>query len=175
MAFSSQWIKTATTLPRHPKLKRLAEILDISEPEALGRLVFLWVYALEFRPAGIFENAAEVAAAMCWTKSTPAELLDALRNCGGFAAGFVDYETPDDEGIVVLHDWHDYTGGAVTGGSGGLHALIRPSKRKEEKRKEKKEGAPENVCMKFEKSSPSPQTLTGQDLENYKAFLKTLS
>ena len=47
------WCKVAVTLPRHIKTERLAADLGIPIPEAVGRLVMMWIYAVEMSPSGL--------------------------------------------------------------------------------------------------------------------------
>jgi hypothetical protein len=96
------WIESHTTLARHPKTLRLARILGIPVPAALGHLHLLWWWAIEYAPdgnVGRFE-AAELALACMWD-GDEAALMPAFQR-----AGFVN-----DDG--TLHDWHDYAGKLV--------------------------------------------------------------
>jgi hypothetical protein len=96
------WIESHTSLARHPKTLRLARILGIAVPAALGHMHLLWWWAIEYAPDGDVGrfDAAEVALACMWEGDETA-LLPALQR-----AGFVDANGH-------IHDWHDYAGKLV--------------------------------------------------------------
>jgi len=93
------WIELHQTLPRHPKLARLAARLKITRPQAAGHLTFLWLWAIDYVPDGNLSamESAEVAAAAEWPKETDA-FLQALKDSGWI----------DNDGTI--HDWSDYGG-----------------------------------------------------------------
>jgi hypothetical protein len=96
------WIESHTSLARHPKTLRLARILGIAVPAALGHLHLLWWWAIEYAPDGDVGrfDAGDLALACMWEGDETA-LLPALQR-----AGFVDQDGN-------LHDWHDYAGKLV--------------------------------------------------------------
>jgi hypothetical protein len=96
------WIESHTSLARHPKTLRLARILGIPVPAALGHLHLLWWWAIEYAPDGGVGrfDAGDLALACMWD-GDEAALLPALQR-----AGFVDQDGN-------LHDWHDYAGKLV--------------------------------------------------------------
>lgn len=97
------WIELHQTLPRHPKLLRLANRLRVHPAQAAGHLTFLWLWALDYAPHGDVSALApaEISAAACFPGD--AELFaKALGQCG-----WVD---PDGQ----IHDWADYAGRIVT-------------------------------------------------------------
>jgi hypothetical protein len=93
------WIESHTSLARHPKTLRLARILGIAVPAALGHLHLLWWWAIEYAPDGGVGrfDAADLALACMWD-GDEAALLPALQR-----AGFVDQDGN-------LHDWHALSG-----------------------------------------------------------------
>lgn len=101
------WIRIDTNLTSHPKLLRLAKLLEVPRPQALGYLVSLWAWCLEYAPDGDLSafSAAEVAEAVGWP-GKPERFLLALRDCGVSGAGFLD---PTGK----LHDWEEYGGKLV--------------------------------------------------------------
>jgi len=103
------WIESHQELGRHPKTRRLARILGISLPAAVGHLHYLWWWALDFAEDGDLSgyDSYEIAEAAMW-EGDPDEFVDALIHCGpGGMAGFLD-RTGD--GGLVLHDWDEYAG-----------------------------------------------------------------
>jgi hypothetical protein len=82
------WIESHTGLARHPKTLRLARILGIPVPAALGHLHLLWWWAIEYAPDGGVGrfDAADLALACMWD-GDEAALLPALQR-----AGFVDQD-----------------------------------------------------------------------------------
>jgi hypothetical protein len=96
------WIESHQQLGSHPKLFRLADLLDVSPATAVGHLHYLWWWSLDYAQSGSFVEftEAEIARAAQWTPGPDQEtdlFVRALR-----ASGFLD----DDD----LHDWHDYAG-----------------------------------------------------------------
>lgn len=97
------WIESNQELGRHPKMKKLARLLSISWPEAVGYLHYLWWWALDFAQDGDLTKyeAGDIADAVLWQRD-PDDFVRALTE-----AGFLD-ETED--GGLVIHDWFDYAG-----------------------------------------------------------------
>jgi len=100
------WIESHQALGHHPKTLRLAALLKVRVPEAVGLLQFLWWWALDYAPDGLVARAdsGAVAGACLW-HGKPETFWDAM-----LAAGFVE-----DAGLDVLniHDWMDYAGRLV--------------------------------------------------------------
>lgn len=97
------WIELHQSLPRHPKLIRLASRLRVPRAQAAGHLTFLWLWTLDYSPTGNISafGPAELSAAADF--GGDAELFaKALRECGWV----------DDDGMI--HDWLDYAGRIVT-------------------------------------------------------------
>lgn len=97
------WLQVHQELGRHPKLKRLARALDISTPAAVGHLLYLWWWALDYAQDGEIGqfSSDEIAEAALWGGDSNA-FLAAMTNCG-----FVDNGAP---GQRMIHDWDDYAG-----------------------------------------------------------------
>lgn len=97
------WIESHQELGRHPKTKRLARLLGVSIPAAVGHLHFLWWWALDFAPDGVLEkyDKYDIAEAMAWDDDED-KLVAALLDCG-----YID-ET-EDHGLII-HDWGEYAG-----------------------------------------------------------------
>lgn len=96
------WIELHQTLPRHPKLARLANRLRIPRAQAAGHLTFLWLWALDYCPTGNLSalEPAEISAAADF--GGDAELFaKSLRESGWI----------DEDGCI--HDWHEYAGRLV--------------------------------------------------------------
>jgi hypothetical protein len=96
------WIESHQEVGRHPKTKKLARLLGVTIPAAVGHLHFLWWWALDFAQEGSLSkyDAADISDAMQWEGDAD-QLIDAL-----VLSGYID-ET--DEGLVV-HDWAEYAG-----------------------------------------------------------------
>jgi len=95
------WIESHQELGRHPKTRKLARMLDITVPAAIGHLHLLWWWALDFAEDGDIGrfDAEDIADAAQW--HSDAEL---------FVRALVDTEFVDDDDSLHLHDWHDYAG-----------------------------------------------------------------
>lgn len=91
------------TLPAHPKLARLAATLGIDPLMAIGHLVCLWTWALEYAEDGNLGKYtdAEIAQAAKWPDE-PGALVDAL-----VGAKFLDW---DEDGHAAIHQWDQYGG-----------------------------------------------------------------
>lgn len=96
------WIESHQEVGRHPKTKKLARLLSVSLPAAVGHLHYFWWWALDFAQDGVLDkyDAADLAEAMEW-KGDEQALLDAL-----IESGYVD----DTELGIVIHDWGVYAG-----------------------------------------------------------------
>lgn len=93
------WIELHQTLPRHPKLIRLASRLRIPRAQAAGHLTFLWLWALDYAPGG---SLAEFG---------PTEISTAADFPGDaedFAGALLETGWLD-EGLRI-HDWDEYAG-----------------------------------------------------------------
>lgn len=124
------WFRVHQELFRHPKLKRLARGLGVSEPAAIGHLLMLWGWALDFAPDGDLQNFdnEDIAEAMNW-KGSAAELVDALVLCGGRGqSGFLDRA---EDGRLTLHNWDENCGA-------DYERRQKDAKRKKEKRASEK-------------------------------------
>lgn len=96
------WIESHQEVGRHPKTKKLARLLGVSLPAAVGHLHYLWWWALDFAQDGVLDkyDAEDIADAMQWEGDAD-QLVEAL-----LSSGYID---DTDDGLVV-HDWHDYAG-----------------------------------------------------------------
>lgn len=96
------WIELHQTLPRHPKLFRLAAKLRIPRAQAAGHLTFLWLWTLDYSPTGDLSAFG------------PAE-ISAAADFGGDADAFVVAlrETGWVEADGHIHDWMEFAGRIV--------------------------------------------------------------
>lgn len=96
------WIESHQEVGRHPKTKKLARLLGVSLPAAVGHLHYLWWWALDFAQDGVLDkyDSDDLAEAMEWDGDGD-QLVGAL-----ISSGFVD-ET--DHGLMI-HDWGVYAG-----------------------------------------------------------------
>ncbi|MDB5046970.1 MAG: hypothetical protein JWO30_41 [Fibrobacteres bacterium] len=95
------WIEIHQNLPAHPKLIRLAAVLKEPPEQALGRLVKLWLWALDYADNGDLSRfgAVEISAACAWSKDSEI-LLKALQDTHWLDG-------------MAIHDWMDYAGRLV--------------------------------------------------------------
>jgi len=101
------WIESHQSLGQHPKTIRLAGLLKVRVPEAVGLLQFLWWWALDYAADGQVAVAdQQVVARACQWHGPPAKFWDALSE-----VGFVEpSERPE---AWKIHDWMDYAGRLV--------------------------------------------------------------
>lgn len=99
------WIESHQTLADHPKTRKLAHLLGVSVPAAIGHLHCLWWWALDYSDDGSLagHDALDIAIGAKWDGDAD-ELVDAL-----IRVGFIDVS---DAGLSI-HDWYDY-GGKLT-------------------------------------------------------------
>jgi len=102
------WIESHQSLRGHPKLRRLARHLGVTEVAAAGHLHYLWWWALDYAKDGQLNgyDEADIADAACWD-GDPAVLVKALLAAGGpKRAGFLERG----ENHLLIHDWDEYAG-----------------------------------------------------------------
>ena len=99
------WIRVDTTLVRHPKVARLAQALGMGRHEAVGVLIDLWTWSVDYTEGGDLSRITgdDLMAALGVSQEAliPVNLIEAL-----VGSGFVDR---DDERLV-LHDWDVHQG-----------------------------------------------------------------
>lgn len=95
------WIELHQNLSNHPKLIRLAARLEVDRIKALGHIVSLWLWALDYAEDGNLKGfgAVEIAAGAGWP-GDPQQFLKALQDCR-----WMDK--------MAIHDWMDYAGRLV--------------------------------------------------------------
>lgn len=97
------WIESHQELARHPKTKRLARLLDVSIPTAVGHLHLFWWWAIDYAPDGDLGkyDHDDIADAAMWLGDS-GQFVTAMTD-----AGFCDI---DDTAKLTIHDWDDYAG-----------------------------------------------------------------
>ena len=97
------WIESHQQVGRHPKTKKLARLLGVSLPAAVGHIHYLWWWALDYAQDGDLSrfDSYDLKDAVHWD-GDGIELMEAL-----VESGYVDR---DDEGGLHLHDWFEYAG-----------------------------------------------------------------
>lgn len=97
------WIESHQAVGSHPKTKKLARLLGVSLPAAVGHLHYLWWWALDFAQDGDLSryDAYDIKDATHWDGDED-KMLEALID-----TGYIDvYE----DGTFHLHDWTEYAG-----------------------------------------------------------------
>jgi hypothetical protein len=118
------WIESHQSLRDHPKTRKLARILDISVPAAIGHLHCLWWWAMDYSDDGDISrhDALDIAIGGGWDDD-PGRFVDAL-----VAVGFLD----SDDDHTGIHDWPDY-GGKLTSRRKANAERMRDARAKENK------------------------------------------
>ena len=106
------WIESHQELAQHPKTRRLARMLGISVPTAIGHLHLLWWWALDYADNGNLDrySSEDLADAVLW-EGDASTFIDAMTGCGLLDGhGFLDC---DAAGRLSIHDWMEYAGKLV--------------------------------------------------------------
>lgn len=102
------WIELHDTLPDHDKVLSVAETLKLDKDMVVGKLIRLWVWALNNREDGTFKaRDIDTIAEVMRFKGKPQKLINAL-----VAAKLLDCTEDKFTGEVfyVIHDWHERVG-----------------------------------------------------------------
>lgn len=93
------WMRLESTVRTHPKIGRLARGLGVPRVQAIGHLVALWTWVLEFAPDGDLESfePADLADAALW-EGDPKTFVDTL-----ISTSLLDVEVVD--GTLSVHGW----------------------------------------------------------------------
>lgn len=96
------WIESHQELARHPKAKKLARLLGVSLPAAIGHLHFFWWWAMDYAQDGDISkyDPEDIADASGW-EGSPDIWFKAL-----LESEFIDSDKR-------IHDWFDYAGRLV--------------------------------------------------------------
>lgn len=146
------WLESHQTLRDHPKVLRLARLLDVQRTSVVGLLHFLWWWALDHAEDGDVTDfdALDLAVAAGW-EGDPDEFVKALMECGpGDRSGFLHREGDR----LVLHDWWDYAGKLVD-------RRIKDRERKKVQR-QKSDSGPKDV-QRTSDGTPAVQNTTQPD------------
>jgi hypothetical protein len=141
------WIESHQEIGRHPKTVRLARILGIPIPQAVGHLHFLWWWALDYAQDGDLTqfDEYEIAYAVMWDKE-PKAIIDAL-----VTSRFLD---ADDNGLFI-HDFDEYVGRLIE---------KREQSKDRNRRARQKSAAPaQQACNERVTDAPTVQYLTVQN------------
>lgn len=106
------WLEAHQELREHPKTKRAARLLNVSQPQMIGHMFCLWWWCLDYAETGSLANfdRADIADAAGW-EGDPNLFIEALVNCG--TAGRPGFLVDNGEGLSV-NDWAEYGGRYIT-------------------------------------------------------------
>lgn len=143
------WIESHQELARHPKTRKLARLLGVSVPAAIGHLHLLWWWAVDYAEDGCLGRytAEDVADAVLW-EGEPQRLWDALHD-----ARWLD----DGARGVEIHDWPEYAGRL-------LEARRRDAARKRTARRQPEDVRRTSAGQPAEVHSPSGVTVPNRTL-----------
>ena len=93
------WIEIHQSLTTNKKTMRLASLLNVETTQAVGYLVFLWLWALDNAQDGDISSMKNSEIALIsGRKKKPDNYVESL-----IESGFLDENR-------ILHDWYDYAG-----------------------------------------------------------------
>lgn len=97
------WIESHQSLKDHPKTRKLARLLGVSTPTAIGHLHCFWWWSLDYASEGDVTRYDEMDLAIGaeWEGDARA-FVDAM-----VTAGFLD---SFEDGDMQIHDWPEYAG-----------------------------------------------------------------
>lgn len=161
------WIESHQEVGRHPKTKKLARLLGISLPTAVGYLHYLWWWALDFAQDGTLDRyeTDDIADAMQWDGDAD-ELVTAL-----VKSGYID----NTEDGLVLHDWGEYAGKllerrakdrARKRAAAEAAGVPQELHRKDEENDEAEDGTPSASFVTNQPTVPNPTNSTKQTVPN---------
>lgn len=130
------WLQVHQELGRHPKIKRLSKALGVTTPTAIGHLLYLWWFALDYAQDGDISafSPEEIAEAALW-ESDASKFLSAMTNCG-----FIDNST---DGMSAIHDWDDYAGALMD----RLNAQREQSRIRQQRYRERQRETDDNALV----------------------------
>lgn len=129
------WIESHQSLRNHPKVKKAARLAGISESEMIGRLHYLWWWALDYAPDGDVTKYSQddIESAVDW-EGTSGKFYKALLECGfNGHCGLLEKSGR----TICIHDWHDYAGKLI-------ERRADDAERKRNSRKRMSTGRPED-------------------------------
>lgn len=168
------WIKVAATLPRHYKTEYLSRALSLPVHEVVGKLVTLWIYAVEFANAGLL-TLDDIRRGFFATDEPCDEaavqlVADALCDCGGPGhCGFLErFELPSDGGdedagpvMYGIHDWQEYSG-VFQPESDLSYKKRKDSKKKRQEKEVEQKPAPPAMSVPARDTGPALDTEQNQ-------------
>jgi hypothetical protein len=100
------WIRVDTTLMRHPKVSRFAKAMGMSRHAAVGILIDLWCWCVDYTEGGDLSRISsdDLMAALGVAQDTALIKFDLIESL--VTAGFIDREGER----IVLHDWDIHQG-----------------------------------------------------------------
>lgn len=100
------WLESHQELGNHPKVAKLARLLGISRPAAVGHLHYFWWWALDYARNGDVTryDALQIVTGSLWDGDETL-FVDAM-----LAAGFLER----DGDRLLIHDWDEYGGKTVS-------------------------------------------------------------
>lgn len=164
------WIKVAATLPRHYKTEYLSRALSLPVHEVVGKLVTLWIYAVEFANSGLLtlDDIRRGFFAPDEPCNTAAVQLvaDALCDCGGPGhCGFLErFDLPAEDGeeagpvMYGVHDWQEYSGVFQPDSDVSSYKKRKDSKRGRKEKDIEEKPAPPVVSVTARDTGPASTT-----------------
>ena len=146
------WIPIDINFSSHPKTRKLARILEIPIPAAIGHMIALWTWAANYAKSGTLEkyDNEEIAdAALIPATASADQFVDAL-----IQARFL-YE---DEGVLVFSGWNKYTGKTI-------QKMASAAERKRKARARKKAEEEDQIETSEECPQDGTGTSAGQDAD----------
>lgn len=137
------WIKSEQALGQHPKLKLVANELNISIPQAIGHLHLFWWWAVDYAENGDITRYKDFVPFSAQWEGEPEDFTKAL-----IKHGWIDEE----DGNLTIHDWVEYTGALIE---------IR-QKDAERKRQSRQRANSKTSANKFAKSNGDTREWTSE-------------
>ena len=150
------WLKSHSELRSHPKVIKVARLLGVGVPQAIGHLHLLWWWVMTYAPSGDLSDfvAEDLSSAAGWD-GDPVEFVDALVSSGmGTRSGFLER---DETGHISVHDWDQHGGRDVESRRASIERKRR-WRQEETTRTAEIDGQPEQDATRPPRAADAPAT-----------------
>lgn len=150
------WIKVHDNLIKHPKIKKLSRLLELSEKTIIGYMIALWLWCQKYAPDGDLSDydIDDIECAVEWDG-----------DYGSYFNGLVSCRLIDKKDDVYhIHNWWEYAG----------NLLIAKKKREQRKRRKQKLQKIEKQKSSKKQKNPKKSIDNSTDTTTYPKVSRTV-